>query len=235
MALREEGKERRRQRILDAVVEILCESGLSGLSVAKIADRARVSVATLYNLIGPVDEIVGAMVGRMFKEFEAIRLEPNASENPIDAIYRFVDATVEHFQEDPARYQAMVRAIFQLNLSQGQSPLVVHTAERNQKSLRALIEESSRLALIRPGANPDRLAEQMLTGQMSLLQDWSIALISLERYRLSCRLLFATLLRAWATRKLVPRLDQEICNLETALESEDELISAQCAKTRPTA
>jgi len=37
--LREEGKERRRQRILDAVVEILCEEGYAGLSVAKIAER----------------------------------------------------------------------------------------------------------------------------------------------------------------------------------------------------
>lgn len=233
MALREEGKERRRQRILDAVVEILCEAGLSGLSVAKIADRARVSVATLYNLIGPVDEIVGAMVERMFKEFEAIRLESSGSEDPIDAIFRFVDATVEHFQEDPARYQAMNRAIFQLVISQGMSPLVVHTAERNQRSVRALVEELGRLGSIRSGVNAERLAEQMLAGQMSLLQAWSVALISLERYRLSCRLLFATLLRAWATRKGVPRLDQEIKDLESAIESGDEPISGALRRTAP--
>jgi AcrR family transcriptional regulator len=218
MALREEGKERRRQRILDAVMEILREDGFSGLSVAKIADRARVSVATLYNLIGPLDEIVGAMVERMFKEFEAIRLEPNASENPIDGIYRFVDATVEHFEEDPERFRSMHRAIFQLNVLRGLSKPAFHAAERNQQAIRDLIEEAIRVGLVRPNVNPERLAEQMLTGQMSLLQAWSIALIPLARYQLSCRLLFATLLRAWATRKLIPRLNQEIEVVEAALE-----------------
>jgi len=57
---------------------------------------------------------------------------------------------------------------------------------------------------------------------MSLLQAWSIALIPLERYQLSCRLLFATLLRSWATRKLISRLAREIHDLEAALEAADE-------------
>jgi hypothetical protein len=35
---------------------------------------------------------------------------------------------------------------------------------------------------------------------MSVLQAWVIGLVSLDRYQLSCRLLFATPLRAWAVR-----------------------------------
>lgn len=220
MALREEGKERRRQRILDAAVDVLCDEGLSGLTIARIAERAQVSVATLYNLIGPLEEIIGAMVTRRFKEFEAIRLEPTEREDPVAAIYRLVDAMVEHFREDPARSQAIHRAIYQLNLSQGLSTQVTEAAERHLGSFRGRVEDLRRLGLIRPGANPGQLAEQMLTAQMSLLQAWSIGLVSLDHYQLSCRLFFATLLRAFATRKLAPRLDREMAELEAELSLE---------------
>ena len=45
--LRERAKADRRQRILDAVLAILCEGGLPALSTARIGARAGVSVATL--------------------------------------------------------------------------------------------------------------------------------------------------------------------------------------------
>ena len=60
--LRERAKADRRQRILDAVLAILCEEGLPALSTARISARAGVSVATLYNLIGGVEQIVDRLV-----------------------------------------------------------------------------------------------------------------------------------------------------------------------------
>ena len=79
MNLREQGKERRRQRILDAVVDLLQADGMTALSTARIAEAAEVSVATLYNLIGSVDEILDALMERQVREFEASRGEPVSS------------------------------------------------------------------------------------------------------------------------------------------------------------
>ena len=57
MSLRERGKQQRRERIINAAIELLRQGGLNELSTAKIADKAEVSVATLYNLIGSMDDI----------------------------------------------------------------------------------------------------------------------------------------------------------------------------------
>jgi AcrR family transcriptional regulator len=221
MALREEGKERRRRRIFDATIEILMQDGLSGLTVAKIADGARVSVATIYNLIGPLDLVISTMLSEMFEEFEALRLESGDPADPIDAIYRFSGATVEHWGDDPERYRAMLRAVFQLNMSQPMTEPVLRIASRNQLEMSHLIERARELGLLREEANARLLAEQMLTAQIALFQAWSVSLISLERYRVSCLLSFSTVLRAWATRKLAPRLDQTIRELDEAFNVAD--------------
>lgn len=68
--LRERTKADRRQRILDAVLAILCEEGLPALSTARISARTGVSVATLYNLIGGVEQIVDRLVEQLFAGME---------------------------------------------------------------------------------------------------------------------------------------------------------------------
>ncbi|MFK7977537.1 MAG: TetR/AcrR family transcriptional regulator, partial [Halioglobus sp.] len=62
MGLRDKGKTRRRQRILQAVVDIVAEDGVKGLTTNQIAQKAEVSVATLYNLIGSIDDILDQLV-----------------------------------------------------------------------------------------------------------------------------------------------------------------------------
>jgi AcrR family transcriptional regulator len=222
MTLREEGKERRRKRIQEATVALLMKDGLSSLTVAKIAEQARVSVATIYNLVGPLDVVISTLLAKMFGEFEEIRLESSQSEDPIDAIYRFVEATVEHWAAEPERHQAMLRAVFELNIAQALSEPVIRVATRNQRAMTQLIDAARSSELLRDETRPERLAEQMLAGQTMLFQAWSVSLITLERYRLSCLYLFATSLRAWSTRKLTPRLDRTIHGLHQAFDALEE-------------
>ena len=56
--LRERGKARRVQRILDAAAHIMETEGIEALSMQALADEAEVSISTLYNLVGGKDAIL---------------------------------------------------------------------------------------------------------------------------------------------------------------------------------
>ncbi len=60
MGLAEEHKAERRGRILAASRKLIAERGYAGLTMRDLADAARVSVPTLYNLFGSKDAIVAA-------------------------------------------------------------------------------------------------------------------------------------------------------------------------------
>src|ERR1700744_217344 len=59
---REAGKAERRQRIIEAARELIRETGNAGLSMRALAARARVSLATPYNLFGSKHAIILAVL-----------------------------------------------------------------------------------------------------------------------------------------------------------------------------
>jgi AcrR family transcriptional regulator len=63
MSLLEEHKAERRARIIRAARELVSKHGYEGLTMRDLADAARVSVPTLYNLFGSKDAILVAGLG----------------------------------------------------------------------------------------------------------------------------------------------------------------------------
>ena len=82
MSIREEAKARRRGRILRAAVDILARDGPAALSTGRIAERAGVSVATLYNLIGKKDDILLLLITDTIATLES-RLAPFTDADPL--------------------------------------------------------------------------------------------------------------------------------------------------------
>jgi len=128
---RERAKADRRQRIFDAVLAILCEEGLPALSTARIGARAGLSVATLYNLIGGVDQIVDRLLEQLFEGLEQALLEPVAIASPVPEFEGYVEATWRYLaaREEPLR--AAQRAVFQRALTVGASSPVLDVAARS--------------------------------------------------------------------------------------------------------
>ena len=59
---REQGKERRRRRILDAAAQLVEAEGLDGLTMRRLSDAAGVSYATVYNLVGSKEDVLVALL-----------------------------------------------------------------------------------------------------------------------------------------------------------------------------
>jgi AcrR family transcriptional regulator len=67
---REQGKGARRDAILEAARSLIRELG-PGVSIEKIAQRAGVSTATVYNLIGPREQLLGLLLSDLFEHLRA--------------------------------------------------------------------------------------------------------------------------------------------------------------------
>lgn len=221
MSLREQGKEQRRSRILQAVVGILSEEGMSGLTTARIAERAELSVATLYNLIGSIDDILDLLVQSLFEDFKQLLGTSPDHEDPARVFDDYIDAAWRFMGSNEAANRAALKAIFNINVSRGKSLPVVEVTHGGRDFLAGAIADCQRQGLLKTTASPALLAEQMVFAQSILLESWAAGFISLERFRLSCRYHFWSLLRAWADRKLVARADKLLLELQQDIETLD--------------
>ena len=107
---REQGKERRRRRILDAAAQLVENDGLDGLTMRRLSETAGVSYATVYNLIGSKEDVLVALLRSGLEDLGA-QLAAVASRDPLDRARGLVAGVVDHFVGRPALYRALVQAV----------------------------------------------------------------------------------------------------------------------------
>ncbi|WP_062268262.1 TetR/AcrR family transcriptional regulator [Endozoicomonas arenosclerae] len=229
MSLREKGKARRKQQILDAVVTLLQAEGFNALSTSRIAEEAEVSVATLYNLMGSIDSILDVMVEQLFGEFESAYTHITRDLAPLAIIEGVSEAAYSFLKQDEPKYKAVLKAVFQINVSRDLTAPVFHTAQNNRTLFISAIRQLQDSNAMMPGLNTQLLAEQMLITQVMLLENWSAGVISLERFRLTSKFHFLLLIKAWANPDLAIELQQKILEIQGSIEA---LMGASDARKR---
>ena len=93
----ESRQQRTRAEILHAVGEIIAADGLDGLTMRKLADRAGVAVATLYNQFTDRDGVLVAFVSSGLDQLE-FELDEQPAAEPIDAtrvLFAALDETID--------------------------------------------------------------------------------------------------------------------------------------------
>ncbi|MEV7446717.1 TetR/AcrR family transcriptional regulator [Streptomyces sp. NPDC091204] len=196
--LRERHKARRRVRILDATRELLREGPESVISTERIAERAEVSPATVYNLIGPREKIWEALAGGFMDALED-RLAALGSGDPQDV----VGSTVQLFVGDPVVSRRMVRGWEESGLVLDRSPLV---------QLRRAMADTRTRGLLRADVDTDALAAMVSTSCVGALHQWVAALIDDDQFL--AHALFA-LDVALAAAAADPHRDQLLAPLRT--------------------
>ncbi|MFG2988370.1 TetR/AcrR family transcriptional regulator [Streptomyces sp. NPDC048257] len=196
--LRERHKARRRVRILDATRELLRESPESVVTTERIAERAEVSPATVYNLIGPREKIWEALADGFTDELED-RLAALEAGDPREV----VRSTVQLFVGDPVVSRRMVRSWEESGLVLDRSPLV---------QLRRAMADARTQGLLHADVDTDALAAVVSASCVGALHQWVAALIDDDRFL--ARALFA-LDVALAAAAADPYRDQLLAPLRT--------------------
>jgi AcrR family transcriptional regulator len=99
VGLRERNRRRRIERILEATRELLRETPGESPSVERIAQRAEVAPATVFNLVGPREQIWAALADAMLAEVDLA--PPSPTEDPYTRAREIVTATTDALCADP--------------------------------------------------------------------------------------------------------------------------------------
>jgi AcrR family transcriptional regulator len=111
LGLRERNKARRRDAILDSVLRILRTSSISDLSVERIAELAKVSPATVYNLVGTRDALFIACIDRVIENLAADLADVYSNDDPVPAALAIVETSAQVFINNGDAFRQILRAV----------------------------------------------------------------------------------------------------------------------------
>ena len=108
--LREKGKARRKEQIIQAAKQLLASGGLAALSLRRVAQEAELSVRTLYSLVGSKEQVLAAVMQQNHDRVLADLLDID-EKNPVEKLIAFVDSTYRIIAEDAAAQKPLMRVL----------------------------------------------------------------------------------------------------------------------------
>ena len=176
-------REELRERILSAGEELVAQSGASGLTARRLADRIGYSVGTLYNFFEDLDDLVVHINGRtldhMYTACARVTKRPGPEEalrayaraylrftKEHDRLWAMVlDGSSHHHRELPDWYQAKVARLLGL-VEQALAPLIPGDKDRKRSarvlwaSLHGISSLAGASAVVE---NPPELVNDLIT------------------------------------------------------------------------
>jgi AcrR family transcriptional regulator len=171
--LRERHKRERRERILEAIRELLRARPNETPTVERIAALADLSPATVFNLVGPREQQWAALCDALLGELDAC-LSFAAEEDPREQARRIVGETAELFIADAAVFRHLV------NSSERSGPLL---QESPIPRLRAALRRGQAAGMLRPDLHVEALVGHIATAAGGALRHWAAGEISDAAFR----------------------------------------------------
>jgi AcrR family transcriptional regulator len=110
----------RRERILDAAVELAVDGGYDAVQMREVADRAEVALGTLYRYFPSKVHLLVSAMGRTFVELqESAERAEDAASTPEERVYRVVAAVTRYLAKNRRLSGAMIRALMIADVDAG--------------------------------------------------------------------------------------------------------------------
>lgn len=170
--LRERQKVARRARILEAAGELLRERPDDPLTTERIAERAEVAPATVYNLVGPRDKIWEALAASFLEELER-RLDEGRARNAVGRTREVVAQTVELFIENRSVSRRILIEWEQSGLMLSRGPL---------GHLRLALTDAQRTGVLRADVDVEMLAGVVASAGVGVTHQWIAGLIDEQQF-----------------------------------------------------
>lgn len=172
---------RRREKILDCAGRMIAEDGLDAMTLAKLADRAGVTIPTIHNLLGKKADILFALVdSRLALVMQTVaELDRN---DAIAAVEDFVDRLICLLGTDDILFRAAFIAGERIKYFEQKSASGVFA--RSLEQARQICQDASARGDLEGRIETDQIAQRLFASQRLARQDWMNGYITLEAYRL---------------------------------------------------
>jgi AcrR family transcriptional regulator len=174
VGLRERGKQRRIDRILNAALEILREEPPSALTSERIAERAEVAPMTVFNLVGNREQLWAALIERAMAglDYESI-----GAPDPQERARAIVDEVTRVLCSDAPVFRALLA---------GWSRDVPVAHDPTEQFVRCL-RDAAAAGAIAGDLDARRLGELMAASVRGTIHQWTAGLLSDRAFRRRAR------------------------------------------------
>lgn len=211
---REEGKEERRRRIVEAARALIRETGDTGLSMRAIAARASVSLATPYNLFGSKRGVVMAVLEDA-REFQA-KFATLGSLSAVERIFSALSITFAYHVQDPEFYRTLWASLLDPRGGDAELRAELITPQNNQ-FWRDLLDEARREGAIADDIDMD-LLQQALNGRFAaVMLNWVMGGSSVRELEPAACFGYASTLYASASETFRPEIRRRMLEFQTEL------------------
>jgi len=179
----ERRQERTRRDVLDATGALIAEAGVDGLTMRKLAERAGVAVATLYNQFGDRGGVLVAFVSAGLDQLE-IELDAQPDAGPIDTTRALFDALDENFAAEPEVWRPIFASLKPGMGAHGMGAV----GDRVVAYIAADFAKAAADGLFVVDCDVESLARHVFTTRMNRVEKWAQASIDWDLYRSSSTL-----------------------------------------------
>ncbi len=191
--LRETQKEARRHQILETMMTLLSQKALHDITNSEIADKAGVSIPTLYNLIGNRNDILVHLLNVTMREVKALSLTQK-NLDPVERAEWVGSFLVQQFTAKEDAYRQVIRGVNAISLSAHKS----YEQSPHQLYLE-LMQEAEAQGVFLPEIGADLVASQLFQMFAGALITWAIEGLNTAQFSMQVTIGFQTVIAAIAT------------------------------------
>ena len=210
--LRERGKARRRQALLEAARALIRENESTGFAMRALAQRAGVGEVTPYNLFGSKRGVLEAILSEELDRYEE-GFARMAAPDAFDALYEFVGVSMDMYRRDPQLYRVVLRDL----MLTGDPSLRSFFSTPQRRVFVNLIEKAVAGGFLSDIVAPHLIARTLGRAVTSCLGDWLWEDISLDSLEANAGLTFTMVLRGIVTPAALPRCDVLLAQYQDAV------------------
>ncbi|MBW2725254.1 MAG: TetR/AcrR family transcriptional regulator [Deltaproteobacteria bacterium] len=215
--LREVNCEARRQRILETARRLITRGGMRALTMRRLAAGARLSVTTLYNLIGGREEIIKALIGDSIDRMNRVLEREAPLEDPLQRCRALITVGTDHVVENKEYFQPLIMALYEAASREDVPRRPISNRATSMYSL--AIQEAISQGLLTDVLDPDVLGSQIFHGWETAYMHWGRGIIDEASFRARALYgLYVALLGA-AAPHVRPQIEAELraLNLQLAV------------------
>jgi AcrR family transcriptional regulator len=217
---REQAKNGRRLRVVEAAYALLREVGIEDLSMKMLAARAGVSLSTVYNLFGSKQAVLALVFDFDLLKYQRL-VDDAPSQDALERIFDSIDIAVELYRADPDFYRATFHRAAGRRLDRDLDPfLSVSLREPRNRFWRSMIAAALTAGLLKPGVDPAVLGALVIQIFGGVLADWIAGDITVDELGMEAKFGIAVALSPFATRPVAARLRGRIHGLHKTLSRE---------------
>jgi AcrR family transcriptional regulator len=180
--LRERGKARRKDRIIESAKRLLAAGGLEALSLRRLAEEAELSVRTLYSLVGSKEQVLVAVMQHNHDRVLADLLDID-EQHPVEKLIAFVESTYRIIAEDAAAQKPLMRVLMTLYYEGRLSPHPWWLLSTEKGWMDAAIAEAMQRGMLSRDVPVLLLGDLLMKVYLSNLRDYLFDRSGLDEFR----------------------------------------------------